>query len=150
MANNYKRWLSEESLKTPSSRPTLIYFEFRSKPSLITVICMNPHSPNKFNLLRQNIVFSYSERIPVSFSWLFHYFSFFFWLFYVLINFNKNYFIIIILLHFFFHENYFFSCSGMFRDVPECSGMFRDVPCSWFYRRPLKFGHVETQTTQTV
>ena len=30
-----------------------------------------------------------------------------------------------------------FSCSGMFRDVPECSGMFRNVPCSWFYRRPL-------------
>ena len=42
-----------------------------------------------------------------------------------------------------------FSCSGMFRDVPECSGMFRDVPCSGFYRRPLKFGHVETQTKQT-
>ena len=125
MANNYKRWLSEESLKTSSSRPTLIYFEFRSKPSLITVICMNPHSPNKFNLLRQNIVFSYSERIPVSFSWLFHYFSVFFWLFYVLINFNKNYFIIIILLYFFSMKIIFiFSCSGMFRNVPECSEMF--------------------------
>ena len=47
MANIYKRWLCEESLKTPSSRPILIYFEFRSKPSLITVICMDPHSPNK-------------------------------------------------------------------------------------------------------
>ena len=123
MANNYKRWLSGESLKTPSSRPTLIYFEFRSKPSLITVICMNPHSPNKFNLLRQNIVFSYSERIPVSFSWLFHYFSFFFfWLFYVLINFDKNYFIIIILLYIFFSWKLF-----LFFHVPECSG---------FYRRP--------------
>ena len=34
----------------------------------------------------------------------------------------KNYFIII----FFFHENYFyFSCSGMFRNVPACSAMFR-------------------------
>ena len=95
----------------------------RSKPSLITFICMNPH-PTNFNLLRQNIVFSYSERIPVSFSWLFHSFSFFFLLFYVLINFYKNYVIIIILLYFFFRENnfYFF--------------MFRNVPCSGFYRRP--------------
>ena len=32
---------------------------------------------------------------------------------------------------------FFFSCSGMFRNVPECSGMFRNVPCSGFYRRPL-------------
>ena len=106
----------------------------RSKPSLITVNCMNPH-PTNFNLLRQNIVFSYSERIPVSFSWLFHSFSFFFFLlFYVLINFYKNYVIIIIILLFFFRENYFYFF--MFRDVPECSGMFRNVPCSGFYRRP--------------
>ena len=28
---------------------------------------------------------------------------------------------------------FIFSCSGMFRDVPECSGMFRNVPgCSMF------------------
>ena len=94
----------------------------RSKPSLITVNCMNPH-PTNFNLFRQNIVFSYSERIPVSFSWLFHSF---FLLFYVLINFYKKYVIIIILLYFFFVKIIFiFSCSGMFRNVPECSGMFR-------------------------
>ena len=48
MANIYKMWLCEESLKTPSSRPILIYFEFRSKRSLITVIWMDPHSPKKF------------------------------------------------------------------------------------------------------
>ena len=48
MANIYKRWLCQESLKTPSSRPILIYLEFRSKPLLITVICMDPHSPKKF------------------------------------------------------------------------------------------------------
>ena len=48
MANIYKRWLCDESLKTLSSRPILIYFEFRSKPSLITVIWMDPHSPKKF------------------------------------------------------------------------------------------------------
>ena len=36
---------------------------------------------------------------------------------------------------FFFYEFLFFifSCSGMFRNVPECSGMFRHVPeCSMF------------------
>ena len=43
-----------------------------------------------------------------------------------LLNFYKNYFIIIIiiiiLLYFFFMKIIFiFSCSGMFRDVPECS-----------------------------
>ena len=81
--------------------------------------------PTNFNLLRQNIVFSYSERIPVSFSWLFHYFSGFFLLLYVLINFYKNYLIIIILFFFLFMKIIFiFSCSGMFRDVLECSGMF--------------------------
>ena len=35
---------------------------------------------------------------------------------------------------------FFFSCSGMFRNVPECSGMFRHVPCSGFYRRPNIYG----------
>ena len=94
--------------------------------------------PTNFNLLRQNIVFSYSERIPVSFSWLFHYFSFFF--------FYRNYFIIIILLYIFFYENYVYFF--MFRNVPACSGMFH-VPCSRFYRRPfqreLKWRHLEQE-----
>ena len=81
--------------------------------------------PTNFNRLRQNIVFSYSERIPVSFSWLFHCFSFFFLLLYVIINIYKNYFIIIILLYSFSWKLFFFlhvpGCSGMFRHVPECS-----------------------------
>ena len=33
---------------------------------------------------------------------------------------------------------FIFSCSGMFRNVPECSGMFRNVPCSGFSRRPIR------------
>ena len=51
--------------KPSSSRPSLIYFEFRSKPSLITVISMDPRPTN---YLRQNIVFPYPEMIRVSFS----------------------------------------------------------------------------------
>ena len=37
MTNIYKRWLCDESLKTLHTRPILIYFELRSKPSLIMV-----------------------------------------------------------------------------------------------------------------
>ena len=80
--------------------------------------------PTNFNLLRQNIVFSYSDRIPVSFFLIISLFFVFFLLFYVLINFYKNVFVIIILLYFFFMKIIFiFSCSGMFRNVPECSGI---------------------------
>ena len=72
--------------------------------------------PTNFNLLRQNIVFSYSERIPVSFSWLFHYFSFFFCYFTLLLIFTK----IILLLLLFFSWKLF-----LFFHFPGCSGMFR-------------------------
>ena len=51
--------------KTPSSRPILIYFEFRSKPSLVTLISVDPRPTNYW---QQNIVFSYPEMIRVSFS----------------------------------------------------------------------------------
>ena len=104
-----------------SSRSVLIYFEFRSKPSFITVICMYPRPTN---YLRQNIVFSYPDMIWVSFS------SFLSLpLFDVILNFYKKYFItviiiiiIIIIIFLFCMESIFiFSCSGMFREVPECS-----------------------------
>ena len=126
MANITRGGCVRKAWKPRSLRPILIYFEFRSKPSLITVICTNPHY-----LLRQNSVFSHSEKISVSFSRLFHYISFFFFLlFYVVINFYKNYFfIIIILLYIFFFMKIIF--------IFSCSGMFRNVPCSRFYRRPF-------------
>ena len=99
----------------PSSRAILIYFEFRSKPSLINVICMDPHSPNKLFATK------YCFLIPGDDTSFFFFisFSFGFLLFYVIINFYKNYFIIIIILFIYFHENYFYFF--MFRDVPECS-----------------------------
>ena len=93
----------------------------------MTVIYMNPH-PTNFKLLRQNIGFSYSERIPVTFSWLFHSFSFFFFCYFTfLLIFTK---IMLLLLYFFFSWKLFLffhvpGCSGMFRNVPACSGMFR-------------------------
>ena len=133
MANIYKRWLCDESLKTLSSRPILIYFEFRSKPSLITVISMDPRPTN---YLRQNIVFSYPEMIRVSFSLISFFFGFL--LFYVIVSFYKNYFITIIIIYWFIYFHYYFFSWKLFLffHVPECSGMFRNVPCSRFYRRP--------------
>ena len=122
--------------KPPSSRTVSIYFEFRSKPSLITIICMDPHSPNKLIAKKYCFLILLDEQIPVSFSWS----DFLIFLlsviscYFVIINFYQNYVIIIniILFYFFFHENYF-----LFFHVPGCSGMFQNVPCSWFYRRPL-------------
>ena len=117
MANIYKGWLCGKSLKTPSSRPILICFEFRSKPSLIAVISMDPRPTN---YLPQNIVFSYPEMIRVSFS-LFLSLSVFCY-FTLLLIFIKII-LLLLLFFFFFHENYFYFF--MFRDVPGCSGMFR-------------------------
>ena len=98
--------------KPPSSRPILIYFEFRSKPSLVTVISMDPRPTN---YLRQNIVFSYPEMIRLSFSFFLSLFVFcYFTLFLIFIKF----FFIIIILLIYFRENYFYFF--MFRDVPEC------------------------------
>ena len=103
----------KKAWKPPSSRPILICFEFRSKPSLIAVICIDPRPTN---YLRQNIVFSFPEMIRVSFS-LFLSFSVFCY-FTLLLVFTKNLLLLLLLLYL-FHKNYFYFF--MFRDVPECS-----------------------------
>ena len=129
--------------KPPSSRPILIYFEFRRKPSPITVICMDLHSPNKLFASKYCFLILGDEFLFLNhlFIYLFIYLFSFFLLFYVillLLIITKTMLLLSFYLISFFHENYFyFSCSGVFRDVPACSGMFRNVPCSWFYRRPL-------------
>ena len=68
-----------DTRKPPSSRPILIYFEFRSKPSLITVICMDPHSPNKLFTTKYCFLILGDE-----FLFLNHFFSFFFFFFVIL------------------------------------------------------------------
>ena len=115
-----------EAWNSPSLRPISIYFEFRSNTSLITIICMDPYSPNKLIVKKYCFLILLEEQIPVSFSWsdflifLFSVISYYF----VIINFYQNY-VIIILFNFFFMKIIFiFSCSGMLR-VPG------------FYRRPL-------------
>ena len=133
--------------KPPSSRPILICFEFRSKPSLITVICMDPHSPKKLFATKW-IVFWYSE---MSFVFLIISLFFVFFLvilcYFVIINFNKKqcyYYHFIDLIFFSWKLLLFF----MFADVPACSGMFQNVPCSWFYRRPTDPGRLLTLWVQ--
>ena len=105
------------------------YFEFRSKPLHITVICMDPHSPNKliatkccFLILGDDTNFLF-----VNYFFVFRFFFLLFYFFLFLLIFTK---IILLLLFylfdFFFHENYenYFYFS-MFRDAPVCSGMLR-------------------------
>ena len=114
--------------KPPSSRPISIYFEFRSKPSLITVICMDPHSPNKLFATKYCFLILGDE-----FLFLNHFFIFrFFFLFYVillLLIFTKT----MLLLSFYLIIFFFMKITFIF----SCSGMFRNVPCSGFYRRPM-------------
>ena len=108
MANNTRGGCVRKAWKLSSSWPILIYFEFRSKPSLITVICMDPHSPNKLFVTKYCFLirFSFSTSF-FPFSSLFFSFFFFFCYFTLLLIFTK---IIII-----------FSCSGIFGSVPACS-----------------------------
>ena len=123
----------KKAWKPPSSRPISIYFEFSSKPSLITVVCMDPHSPKKLFATKYWFLILWDDTSFFFFISRFFFVCFCFsLLFYFIINVYKNYFI-----NFFFHENYF--NFFIFRDVPGCSGMLvRNVPCSGFYRRPTQ------------
>ena len=105
--------------KPPPRDPFQYILNLEASLHLLLSFAWTLTRPANFNLLRQNIVFSYSERIPVSFSWLSHYYSFFFLLFYVLIKFLQKLFYYYYFIIFFFHENYFYFF--IFRDVPGCS-----------------------------
>ena len=110
--------------KLPSSRPILIYFEFRSKPSLIPVICMDPHSPNK--LFATKYCFLILGDDSSFFFLIISLFFVFFLLFYVILLlfiFTKLFFYYyfvyqVFFLFFFMKIIVIFSCSGT---VPECS-----------------------------
>ena len=104
----------------PPHNPFQYIFEFRSKPSFDYYGHLHK-SLLAQQINRDKILFSHTRRW-YQFLFLIYIFIFifyFFLLFYVIVNFYKNYFI----FNFFFHENYFYFF--MFRDVPACSGMFR-------------------------
>ena len=100
-------------LETLSSCPILI-FEFRGKPSLVTVICMDPHPPNNQFILATKYCFLILGNDTS--------FFFFFSIFFV---FMLCYFVIIcycfIIINIFFQKNQF----NLF--------MFRNVLCSSFF-----------------
>ena len=109
LVNNYKRWLCEESLKTPLLMTHFI-FEFRGRPSLITVMYMNPHSLNKliateycFLILRDDYRFL--------FIYLFIFRFFVILCYFVIINFYKFFFYYYFILLLFFYENYLYNIS---------------------------------------
>ena len=116
MANDYKRWLCEESLKTPLIATHFNIFWIQKQA--FTHYC-RLHGPS----LAQKII---CDKILVShtlrwYEFLFLYFSF---LFVFLCYFT----LLLMFIKIIF-----------FRDVPGCSGMFvRNVPCSGFYRRPTQ------------
>ena len=113
----------EKSLKTTLlSTHFNIYLNLEaSLHSIITVICINPYSPNKLIVTKYFFLILGDDT-----SFFFFLLLLLFLLFYVIVNFYKNY----LIFNVFFHENYFYFF--MFRDVPECSGMSRNVPCSVF------------------
>ena len=122
MANNYNRWLGEESLKTPLlSRPILISFEFRCQPNhLLFYSLAQLINCNKIHV---SFVFSYSEMVPVSYLFLSFFFRF---VSNVILYFiGRLVFINIFLYCYFIYllficTNYsIFSCSGMFRVAKE-------------------------------
>ena len=105
-----------------SSRPILIYFEFRGKPSLITVICVDPHSHNKILFLHTRRWYSFFFFIYLSFVFMICYAILFSLLLLIFTKIIMIFFIIIILFIDFSHKNYVnFSWTGMFRKIPECS-----------------------------
>ena len=136
MINSWQTITSVSSVrkawKPPSSRPISIYFEFRSKPSLSTIICIDPHSSNKLIAKKYCFIILLDEQIPVSFSWS-DFLIFLFSVFHVillLLMFTKNMLLWLLLFYFIF----FFSWKlFLFFHVPGCSGIFRNIPeCSVF------------------
>ena len=96
-------------------------------------LLLNSKFTRPTNYLRQNIVFSYSEMIRVSFSLFFA----FFFVVTLLLILQKSFIIIFLFIFFFIEIIFIFSCFGMFRDVPEFSGLFRHVPaCSGMFLFP--------------
>ena len=79
------------------------HFEFRSKPSLITVICMGPRSPNKLFATKYSFLILVDDTSFFLFISLFLSLSFFWCYFTLLLIFTK-----IILPSFFFSSQFFF------------------------------------------
>ena len=87
-----------------------------------TIICMDPHSPNKLFPTKYCFLILGDE-----FLFLNHFFIF---------------------RLFFFFRYFMLFCYYCIAFIFSCSGMFRNGPCSWFYRRPERtvFGFVRASS----
>ena len=81
-----------------------------------TIICMDPHSPNKLFPTKYCFLILGDEFLFLNHFFIFRLFFFF------------RYF----MLFCYYCIAFIFSCSGMFRHVPECSGMVHVPECSMF------------------
>ena len=118
----------------PPCDPFSIDFVFRGKPSLITVICMDPHLPNKLIVTKYCCLIHRDDTSFLFFLYLFsrfcvmlcYFYLFCYYRFFAKLNYYYYYYYTLIL---FFYKKliYFFASSVMFWD--RCSG---------FYRRPTK------------
>ena len=98
-----------------------------------SVICMDPHPPNK--LITTKYCFLILGDDTSFFSFIFVYFSFLcYFIYFVIINLCKNYVIIIML--FIYSFIFFFSMKIIFSF--SCSGMFRNVRVPGFIDAPAK------------
>ena len=79
-----RKWITAKWLTAWQTRLSLIYLEFRSKPSLIAVICMDPHSPNKLSATKYFFLILGDDA---SFFFLIIYVFFVFLLFYAILLF---------------------------------------------------------------
>ena len=106
--------------KLPSSRLILIYFKFRSKPSLITVICMDPHSPNKLFATKYCFLILGDEFLFLNHFFIFRLFFFFCYFM------SFCYYLFLQKLCYYYHVliNFFSWKLLLFFHVPACSGMF--------------------------
>ena len=132
MANNTRGSCVSKAWKPPSSRLILIYFKFRSKPSLITVICMDLHSPIKLFATKYCFLILGDEFLFLNHFFIFPFFCCCFMLFcYYLFLKKLCYYYHVLIIFFswkllsFFHVP---GCSGMFRNVTESSNTIGHVP----------------------
>ena len=115
--------------KPPSSGLILIYFKFRSKPSLIIVIWMDHHAHNKFFATKYCFLILGDATsfffLIISLLFVFFFFGYFMlFCYYQFLQKLCHYYHFLKLIFLFMKIILYFhvpGCSGMFRNVPECS-----------------------------
>ena len=122
---------SLKAWKTPFSRPILIYFELRGKPSLIAVIWKDPHLPKKL-IATKYCFLILGDDTSFFFFLIFHFYVVMlcYFIYFVIIIFGKNCFLFILFIIIYYYNYLLINC--FFIKKNNNFFMFRDVPCSGF------------------